>query len=106
MASVEGFERGDDAGCGPAVAVEGGPQLRPIHEGTVSKCSGHAAGLVSDDAVPAGLHGLGPFGLVAECDARNTGEVGLLLDAAGVGGDGVGMALESDHRKVANRIDD
>src|SRR5207244_10819920 len=89
-----------------AVAVEGGPQLRPIHEGAVCKCPGQAAVLVSDDAVPAGLYGLGPFGLVAEGDARNTGEVGLLLDAGGVGGDGGAGALEGEHGTVANRIDD
>ena len=51
-------------------------------------------------------HGVGPLGLLAQRHAAHAPQVGLALDAAGIGRDRAGAALELEHARVGDRVDE
>src|SRR5213592_3610171 len=59
--------------------------------------------VVADQAVPAGLHGLYPFSVLAEREARHLVPVRLLLQAARVGEDQARLRSERGEVEVAER---
>jgi len=84
-----------------AVSEESGP----LRGNRPPQRLGERVGVHADENVPAGLDGLDPLGLAAERDARDAGQVRLLLHATRVRRDGRGVVFEGDHRQVADRVD-
>ena len=67
---------------------------------------GERLGVDADEHVPARGDGVDPLGLLAQRQARDAPEVGLALHAAGVGGDRLRAALELEHARVGDRVDE
>ena len=63
-------------------------------------------GVHADEHVPARGDGVDPLGLLAEGQARDAPEVGLALHSAGVRGDHLRAALELEHARVGDRVDE
>jgi len=59
-------------------------------------------GVEVDEDVPARVDRLGPLGGAPQRDAGRGGQVGLLLDAAGVGQDGPSVVEEGGELEVAD----
>ena len=63
-------------------------------------------GVHADEHVPARGDGVDPLGLLAQGQARHAPQVGLALHSAGVGGDHLRAALELEHARVGDRVDE
>ena len=58
----------------------------------------------AEQCVGAGPHGHRPLGVVAQGEAGDAQERGLLLDPAGVGQDGGGVGLQREEVEIADRV--
>ena len=92
-----------DALRGMAVAEE--RRAAPSGVGSARRL-GERVGVDADEHVPAGVDRLDPLGLLAQRHAGHPPEVRLALHAAGVGRDRLRAALELQHPRVGDRLDE
>jgi hypothetical protein len=62
-------------------------------------------GVGADKAIPTALHGLLPFRLVTESQARHLKPIGLFLNAPRIGQNETSHRLQEHHVEVRDRID-
>src|SRR5262249_34505477 len=102
-ACVRGSEFTDDALGRPAITVGSGNG--PVRRLRGGDCFADGLGSSARDTVGAQFDGFGPFGTIAESDARNAEIEGFLLNAAGVRENFDGVFFSSEHFEITEGDD-